>query len=88
MKKIALILALCLALPAAAGGPMYKPSSKSKAPLDISTNEYGAFRFTPDAPKIGDTLANFQLPSTRGTFDLERARADGPLVLVFYRGDW
>lgn len=69
-------------------GPMYKPSSKSKAPLDITTNAYGHSGLAPNAPKIGEVVADFELPSTTGTFDFEKARQKGPLVLVFYRGDW
>ena len=71
-----------------ASGPMYKPSSYSKAPSDISTDAYGAFQFAPNAPHVGDTLADFSLPATTGTFRLEDARKKGEVIIIFYRGDW
>lgn len=32
--------------------------------------------------------ASFTLPSTSGTLDSAAALAQGPLVLIFYRGHW
>lgn len=92
MKHTLLVAALIAAVPAAADGPMYKPSSKSKAPIDITTNAYGHSALAPDAPKLGDQIASFELPATTSgkshTFNFDKARQKGPLVLVFYRGDW
>jgi peroxiredoxin len=38
---------------------------------------------------VGEKLPAFVLPDERGeTFDLRSELAEGPLMLVFYRGDW
>jgi peroxiredoxin len=38
---------------------------------------------------VGETFAAFVLPDERGeAFDLRSELAEGPLLLVFYRGDW
>lgn len=69
--------------------PMYKQSSSSKAPTSITVNSYGAFRPTPNAPQLGDIAQNFVLPlAGGGEFDLEQARAKGPVLIMFYRGFW
>jgi hypothetical protein len=69
--------------------PRLKPSKYSKTPIDITTNEYGAFKLAPKAPGIGAVIPDFELPDETGaTFSLKKALHDGPLVLVFYRGDW
>ena len=40
-------------------------------------------------PAAGKKLPNFELPDENGRpFNLAREAAEGPLVLVFYRGDW
>ena len=71
------------------GGPRYKPSSSSPAPVDISTNDYGAFSGAPEAPQIGDVAVDFSLPLVDGgTFDLGEARKAGPVLVMFYRGFW
>ena len=69
-------------------GPHYKPSGKSKQAQDISKNAYGAFSLAPKAPRIGDTIADFTLPDTTGTFRFEDARKKGEVIVIFYRGDW
>ena len=69
--------------------PQYKQSSSSEAPMAITRNAYGAFRPTPNAPQLGDTAQDFVLPTSDGaSFDLAQARADGPVLIMFYRGFW
>lgn len=69
-------------------GPHYKASSRAPKAQDISKNAYGAYSYAPKAPKIGDRLANIKLPAVGDDFDLEAARKNGPVVIVFYRGFW
>lgn len=69
--------------------PRYKPSSSSPAPVDITTNAYGAYAGAPDAPRIGDVAQDFTLPlADGGTFELAQARKAGPVLVMFYRGFW
>ena len=69
--------------------PMYKPSSRAPAPVDITKNAYGYSNTAPDALQIGDTPANFSLPRAGGgTVDLHEKLKSGPVVLIFYRGHW
>lgn len=69
--------------------PRYKPSSSSPAPVDITTNAYGAYGAAPEAPAIGDVARDFTLPlADGGTFDLAQARKAGPVLVMFYRGFW
>jgi len=69
--------------------PRYKPSTSSSAAIDITTNAYGAYDAASGAPKIGDVAKDFTLPlADGGTFDLEQARAAGPVLVMFYRGFW
>jgi hypothetical protein len=73
----------------APAAPLFKPSKFSKAPVDITTDAYGAFKLAPKAPGIGATLPDFQLPDENGSvWSLKKALHNGPLVLIFYRGDW
>jgi hypothetical protein len=68
--------------------PMYRPSSDGPR-VAITSNAYGASRFAPNAPQLGDTLPDFELPDARGgTRSLRDERAKGPVVIVFYRGFW
>lgn len=68
--------------------PMYPPGSDTPR-MAITRNAYGAYRYAPQAPQLGDTLADFALPNARGgTYALRDARAKGPVVVVFYRGFW
>lgn len=40
-------------------------------------------------PREGERMPNFELPDGKGRpFDLYGRLKEGPLVLVFYRGDW
>jgi hypothetical protein len=69
--------------------PMYKPSSKSAAPMPITDPTYGAFTGAPAAPGIGDTIPDFEVAlADGGTFSLAQARKAGPVLLFFYRGFW
>ena len=44
---------------------------------------------TSSDPREGRQMHNFELPDQEGRpFDLHRRLREGPLVLVFYRGDW
>lgn len=69
-------------------GPHYKPASRAPAPMDIRTNAYGASRSAPSALGIGDLAPDFLIPGVAGEISLERLRALGDVVLVFYRGHW
>lgn len=71
------------------GPPLYKPSSKSPAPMSIADPAYGAFTGAPRAPTLGDTLPDFEVAlADGGTFSLAEARRAGPVLLFFYRGFW
>ncbi|MDP9455804.1 MAG: peroxiredoxin family protein [Actinomycetota bacterium] len=40
-------------------------------------------------PVVGEKTPNFELPDEQGRiFNLARELEAGPIVLVFYRGDW
>ena len=44
---------------------------------------------TGTTPAVGEKIPNFELPDHRGRpFNLARELEGGPIVLVFYRGDW
>ena len=69
--------------------PKYKPSSRSPAAMDIRSNDYGFSAHAPDALAIGDTAPDFVVPGPFDTsFRLSQVAADGPVVLIFYRGHW
>lgn len=69
--------------------PRYKPSSSSPAPVDITTNAYGAYAAAPDAPELGDVAQDFTVAlADGGRFDLAQARKAGPVLVMFYRGHW
>ncbi len=71
------------------GGPHYKPASRAPAPMDIRTNAYGASRAAPEALGIGDAAPDFLIPRVGGgQLSLAQTRAQGDVVLVFYRGHW
>ena len=73
----------------ASDSPLYKPSSRSPQPIDISSNAYGHSVFAPDALGIGEVAPEFNLPlSGGGLYSLEGASNDGPVVIIFYRGHW
>lgn len=69
--------------------PMYKPSSRSAAPMSIADPAYGAYGDAPNAPTIGATLPDFSVAlADGGRFELANARAAGPVLIMFYRGFW
>jgi hypothetical protein len=69
--------------------PMYRPSTRSAAPMPITDPAYGAFADAPEAPTLGDTIADFEVPlADGGTFSLAEARRAGPVLVFFYRGFW
>ncbi len=37
---------------------------------------------------VGKAAPAIKLEGTDGPFDLEKAHAEGPVLAVFYRGDW
>ena len=44
---------------------------------------------TGTTPAVGEKAPNFELPDDHGrAFNLAKELEDGPIVLVFYRGDW
>jgi peroxiredoxin len=44
---------------------------------------------TGTTPAVGEKAPNFELPDENGRpFNLAREATEGPLVLVFYRGNW
>ena len=69
--------------------PRYKPSSRSPEPIDIRTNAYGFSQSAPDALKVGEIAPDFEVLSPEQTvISSAELRAEGPLVVVFYRGHW
>ena len=103
MEKMLLLAALLLAVsgPAASASasaakvavagatPHYKPSSRSPEPLDITSNAYGFSRTAPAALEIGASVPEFTLPRAGGgSTSLAARRAQGNVVLIFYRGHW
>ena len=69
--------------------PLYKPSSRSPEPMDIRTNRYGASADAPEALEIDDRVPDFEVPQAGGgTVSLASLRADGAVVIIFYRGHW
>ncbi len=44
---------------------------------------------TSTGPREGQKIPNFELPDEEGrSYDLSEHLQEGPIVLVFYRGDW
>lgn len=72
------------------GDPPPRYRASSDGPLrPITENGYGAYGEAPNAPQLGDVIADFELPTAVGdTVRLADARAKGPVVLIFYRGFW
>jgi peroxiredoxin len=72
-----------------------KTASAGRLPpevLDIFARDQAAFRAKGrpvDAVAVGDVLSDFTLPDANGRdVSLSDLVAEGPLVLVFYRGGW
>ena len=71
----------------AAAPPLYKASSQSPEPIDITSNAYGASSLAPTAINIAETAPDFHLPiSGGGSYRL--SEAEKPVAIVFYRGHW
>ena len=88
---LAIVLASTLHVAVASdnGVPRYKPSGRSPEPVDITISAYGASRSAPEALTIGEVAPDFVLPRAGGgTVSLTRARREGPVVILFYRGHW
>ena len=69
--------------------PLYKPSSRSPEPLDITQNSYGFSATAPDALRIGDVAPDFDVAGLGGArVQLATLRESGPVVIIFYRGHW
>ncbi len=44
---------------------------------------------TNTTPAVGEKIPDFELPDEQGrSFNLAKELEEGPIVLVFYRGDW
>lgn len=71
----------------AADPPLYKPSSRSPEPIDITSNAYGANSLAPTAINIADRAPDFDLPVSGGG-NYRLSAADKPVAIVFYRGHW
>lgn len=77
------------AVPDGPAPPMYKPSSKSPAPMSIVDPAYGAYGDAPNAPGLGATIPDFEVAlADGGVFALDQARRAGPVLIFFYRGFW
>lgn len=67
----------------------------SQAPKELlerfaeAAERVDAIDFPARAPKAGDQAPEFTLPDQRGDqISLAELRRDGPVVLIFYRGEW
>lgn len=78
--------------PAAANrGADGEPTNERRGKLiPINDDAYGGIAWAANnAPKLGDIAPSFELRTADGgTFRSDVALADGPLVIVFYRGYW
>ena len=55
----------------------------------LSDPSYGHLNAAPNAPRPGDEAPDFELPThTGGSSRLSEELAEGPVVLMFYRGFW
>ena len=69
--------------------PLYKPSSRSPEPVDISSNVYGASSLAPTAIAIGEVAPEFKLPvSGGGLYESTATTTNNPTAIIFYRGHW
>ena len=84
---MAWVMLLCTSI-AWGASPLYKPSARSPAPLDITTNEYGYSTNAPQALAIGDKAPDFVVPGQSKQLSLAALRRNGPVVIIFYRGHW
>jgi peroxiredoxin len=67
-----------------------KADAATKAKMQRAIEELAASEIVASALKKGDKLPDFSLPKTSGgeNFILSEALEKGPVVLVYYRGDW
>ncbi len=99
----ALPLTALLAWSAACGGsnPAQAPTperaperatpAKGEEPSEVTPPAEAAIEEPPaDAPLplLGKAAPPITLEGTQGSYDLEKARAEGPVLAIFYRGDW
>ena len=68
---------------------------KEVAPLEVielagaKTQELAESGIVEQTPQVGDVLKDFELPNAQGeNRSLTDLRADGPVVITFYRGGW
>ncbi|MEZ4426984.1 MAG: hypothetical protein R3A51_04730 [Nannocystaceae bacterium] len=78
-----------------AATPAVTPQVEAKAPAEHEAaskgkGKRGALMSTGErAPALASKAPDFELSALDGaTFELAKARAAGPVVLVFYRGHW
>lgn len=95
-------LALSLACSSARAGPdSASPGAEEEEPaaglvmpaageyVALSDARYGHLEMASSAPSQGDRAPDFELPTHSGeTFVLSEALAQGPVLLMFYRGFW
>ncbi len=57
--------------------------------MDIRPHRYGASADAPEAIEIDDRVPDFEVPQAGGgPVSLASLRADGSVVIIFYRGHW
>jgi hypothetical protein len=89
ISSIILLLTMTISGHAETVFPKYKPSARSPEAMDIRTSAYGASINAPKALTIGDTAPDFVVPKALGgSASLAAKRAQGPVVIIFYRGHW
>lgn len=81
--------------PAQAPAPEQAPEratpAQAEGPSEVAPPAEAAMEEAPaDAPLplLGKAAPPITLEGTEGPYDLEKARAEGPVLAVFYRGDW
>lgn len=73
--------------PAGAAAGLVMPAAGEYVAL--SDPRYGHLKAASSAPSQGDAAPDFELPTHSGeTFVLSEALAEGPVLLMFYRGFW
>jgi len=101
-RSAALPLAALLACSLACGGssPAQTPEQAPEQATPAKSADRSPEAAPPTEPAMEDTPADAALPllgkaappialeGTAGPYDLEQARAEGPVLAVFYRGDW
>ncbi len=91
---LALLAAMACAKPAATASTAQATNAEPTRPaagafVRIDDAAYGAYRFAPEAPTLGERAPEIEaLTSTGAPFVLSDALATSRVVLLFYRGDW